>query len=433
MKGPLTAAFILLGFVAGATASEPPTDTRSSTKPGAAADSRKPGSEASADAKNGEGSDSPQPDEPRSSLTGDWVGLRPALERRGLTISSAVTSDLSRIRSSSIGSYEVGRALLDAAIELDLDAMAGWKGATIRLQYLDKVGGNGTDCAGDNQGFSNIDAPSFRGLGEAWIEQRLLDDHLRLKVGRVDANSEFAANHSSAEFLNSSMGYSPTILLFPTYPNPKFGVNAFVTPARWLRIGAGVYDGVAREDECSPQPDDGLFTVGEVTTSWAFAGRVGALSVGAWHNSSQLFRLDDGVAEGTAGWFLSAEHSLWHAEGSDPTNDDEPHVDLFVKYGSSDPAVSEIARHIGAGLVARGIVPSRPADAVGFGVTRIVLSDRSPTRDEDGAETALGPFYRVQVSPWLAVKPDFQYIFHPAGIAPYHRAWTFTVRFLLTL
>ena len=40
------------------------------------------------------------------------------------------------------------------------------------------------------------------------------------KAGRIDANTEFAALHASEEFLNSSMGYSPTIWGMPTYPLP---------------------------------------------------------------------------------------------------------------------------------------------------------------------------------------------------------------------
>src|ERR1700759_1868267 len=71
----------------------------------------------------------------------------------------------------------------------------------------------------------------------------MLAGRLRIKVGKVDAPTEFAAPAGGAGVLNSSFGYSPTLFLLPTYPDPAMSVNAFYYPAPWLSFSAGVYDG----------------------------------------------------------------------------------------------------------------------------------------------------------------------------------------------
>ena len=54
-----------------------------------------------------------------------------------------------------------------------------------------------------------------------WLERRLLRDRLRLKVGKADANADFAGVFAGGEFLHSSAGYSPTIQGFPSYPTRR--------------------------------------------------------------------------------------------------------------------------------------------------------------------------------------------------------------------
>jgi carbohydrate-selective porin OprB len=45
---------------------------------------------------------------------------------------------------------------------------------------------------GDLQGFNNVDSDRFRQLSEVWLEQCLFGDRLRVKLGKADANADFA-------------------------------------------------------------------------------------------------------------------------------------------------------------------------------------------------------------------------------------------------
>ena len=129
-----------------------------------------------------------------------------------------------------------------------------------------------------------------------WYEQWLWNKRFRFKIGRVDANSEFAFVDNGAEFINSSFGFSPTIFLLPTYPDPASSANFFLYPAEHLSFGVGVYDGAAsrgvRTGVHGPGTLDGgeLFFIGELAGQWAVGphalpGRVG---LGGWGHSGGL-------------------------------------------------------------------------------------------------------------------------------------------------
>lgn len=77
--------------------------------------------------------------------------------------------------------------------------------------------------------------------------------------------------------------------------------------------------------------------------------------------------------------------------------------------------MSEIRRHLGAGLAWSGFLPGRPHDLLGVGVSRATLSSEPEAGFIDSAETVFELVYRARVLPYLALKPDLQYVQHPGG------------------
>ena len=55
------------------------------------------------------------------------------------------------------------------------------------------------------------------------------------------------------------------------------------------------------------------------------------------------------------------------------------------------------------------------------------LSDEPGAGFTDDAELAVELFYKVQLGPWVALKPDLQYIANPGG-AGLDDAWVATLR-----
>ena len=60
-------------------------------------------------------------------------------------------------------------------------------------------------------------------------------------------------------------------------------------------------------------------------------------------------------------------------------------------------------------------MPHSPAeeDSLGFGIFHVVFSDEAGFSKND--ETAIELFYKAQLTGWLSLKPDIQYIANPGG------------------
>ncbi len=296
------------------------------------------------------------------------------------------------------------RELLEVNATINSDQLLGWHGGKIFASYHDFRGTNASQVlAGDAQVFSNIDAIPGGLLYEFWYEQTWLEGKLRLKAGRVDANTEFDITQNGSEFLNSSMGYSPTIMSFPSYPHPRSSVNFFVSPHANLDTSFGLY-----------HLPGGSMAIAELGIKWASSTAPGRLALGTWHIFAPMDSFEGGTRDRSSGMYLALDQTLWtrsrHAGNSQG-------LGAFFQYGQADPVLSCFQQHLAGGMQWTGMVPGRAKDAFGVGATRVRFSDWDHDFDEH-SEIAWEMFYKLQVNRWLSVKPDFQYIHNPGGAAP---------------
>jgi porin len=361
----------------------------------------------------------------REHLTNDWFGLRPKLDDRGIVFESSLTADWSvNLRGGASTDGSAFRHLFNFGLTFDTERLFDWRGGTVFLNFQSQNGENGSDDVGDIQGYSNIDADGRTQLSELWFEQVFFSGMLRLKLGKVDANSEFACAEHSAEFLNSSMGFTPTILSFPTYPDPAASVNVFLNPIEPLHLGLGLYDGALQEGITTGSrgprtfygdPSD-LFAIGEVAYSWVFLPEmlVGRLAVGFWRHTGSFDRFDGTTQSGATGFYAVLDHQVWR---ENPASSDDPQgLGAFVVYGYAEPDISPIEHHVGLGLAWTGPIPMRDEDVIGIGASCVEFSGDPAAGFSDNAETAVEFFYKIQVFPYLSIKPDLQYIVNPGGV-----------------
>jgi porin len=356
-------------------------------------------------------------------LTGDWFGLRPKLEDHGITFNGNLTEDYSK---SLMGGTDDGgdafRSLLNLNITLDTGKLGAWKDGTFYANFQNQNGRNGQELIGNIQGVSNIDADGQTALYEIWYQQILLDGKLRIKAGKVDATNEFAYVENSAEFLNSSMGYSPTLVGFPTFPDPATSINVFFTPMDSLTFGAGIYDGsTLHGDPTGPRGPakflssvNDLFLIGEIDYSWNFSNnRPGRIGVGVWHDTGSVPKFDRTAQATATGPFFVMDQMLWRKNPG--VKDDDQGLYMYAQYGWADPHISTTEDHGGVGLSDTGLFPSRNADITGIGISWVRLSDDPVAGFLHSNETVIETFYKIQATPWLSIKPDLQYIMNPAG------------------
>lgn len=300
--------------------------------------------------------------------------------------------------------------LFDASALIDLEPALGLANTTVFLQYYGKVGGNGSERLGDLQGFSNIDADDFRGIGEAWIQVQAMDERVRLKGGRIDANSEFAGLHSTGEFLNSSMGFSPTIWGMPSYPEPGAGLLAAFAPGSGVETSVAVFrKGTGDEGEWGAVGPAWLW-LGQARAQWTARGALdGSVSAGVWHHVGDVRRFDGQTQSGATGPFFAFEQTVWRERGGKAGDEGSRHLHVFGQYGVANALVSDLTRHVGVGLAVRGLLPQRRGDMAGIGVSRVTRTHR---RDGEpaGVETLVGPFYRFELTEWLTITSDTQWL-----------------------
>jgi porin len=377
----------------------------------------------------GPGPDVPELEpEPRS----PW---RQRLDRHGLSLGAEYVAEITGVLRGGVHQRGSFRNLLTVDASLDLGPPFGVEGGTVFVHYLSAGRDRGgSKDAGDIQVASNLETDrNLDVIYELWYEQRLLDDRLRVKLGKVDANSEFAQLDAAAHFAHSSAGFSPTTFVLPTYPDPATSVNVFGTVfdsrGTSLVLGYGLYDGALQDGVrtgsrgpasfLSDERSDDLMHLVQSEFAWTRpAGRGGLMrdgrvSVGAWRHHGAFPRFDGSTQEAASGFFLTGEVRVFDP---DRTEESTRGLYAFAQYGRADGEVSEIAQHVGLGLVWRGPTQGRAHDTLGLYASLADLSDQ-PGAEFDGDESAVEVSYRWHLAPAAFVQPLVQYIHNPSGDA----------------
>jgi porin len=298
------------------------------------------------------------------------------------------------------------RSLLETAINVDLSKSLGWQGAQISASFHDYFDLDGSEAPiAEVQTYSNIDADQGNRIYELWFEQILAHQRIRIKFGRIDANTEFANVENATEFLNSSMGFSPTIQDMNTYPDLRLGALAAYTPNKFISVSAGIF-------RCLPS---GSLVLGEAGTRWKISRRAaaGRLAVGFWAHPHSLEAFDGTTSSGVHGYYAVAEQTLW--KRVDEIDDDARGIRAFIQWGNANPWFNEIANHLGEGFEWTGTFSRRPEDVIGLGVSTVWLGKDVDRSVSVGREHAIETFYMVHLQPWLSLTPDLQWIVNPSG------------------
>ncbi len=369
----------------------------------------------------------------RERITGDWWGLRSGLGDVGLSLGGEYIAEFSSVLQGGVNERGSFRNLLMLEATLDLGVAFGWEGGTVYAQYVSvNPETGGSRDAGDIQAYSNIENDYHMDvIYEMWFEQVLFDERLRLKVGKVDANSEFDLVAIAGDFSNSSAGFSPTIITFPSYPDSAMSVNIFgkllETEQVGLTLGYGFYDGAAAADGVrtgtrgpgtffDDDKSDDYFHIAQMELVWGSILeegswlRDGRLSLGGWLHTGEFDRFDGGMKDDPVGLFATLEQLLL-ATGTDGG---EGGLYVFGQYGWADDEVSEFGQRIAGGVVLVGTFPGRENDRAGVYFSYADLSDKADAGFEEN-EFVVDVYYRLQMTPSVFVQPEVQYIVHPSG------------------
>ncbi len=322
---------------------------------------------------------------------------------------------------------------LDLTAEIEAERAWGWDGATF-FAYL--VGNFAADpltaeVVGDAQGVSNIDATSALRVLELWYEQNFWNDRLSIKTGLYDLNTEFDAIETGGLFINSSHGIGvdfsqagengPSI-----FPVTSLAVRGRLALTDTLSLQVAVLDGVPgdpnhpRRTTIRLGGGDGVLITAEVDY---VDGAGTKLAIGAWHFTA---RFDDVLATGAAGdplrrsgnqgIYMLGERMI-HREPGRPKQG----LVVYARLGFADSDVNQFSNYIGAGAVYTGLLPGRDEDRIGLALA--VARNGEPFKDALRAagarvfdqEIIIELTYRAEVTPWLTLQPDIQYVMDPGA------------------
>ncbi len=377
----------------------------------------------------------PQPEEPanapakdegtfwsRERLLGDLWGGRSWLESKGVTINGSFTYHLTSVVDGGSNERASSRTLWDVNALIDLDVLAGWSGASIFANFQSsddrgRLGDSGSfQLPGNIEYGRNIDE-----VGELWLEQKAFDDVLRVKVGKIDANSEFGYVNAAGDFLNGSASVSPTVQMLPTVPAQATGVVVFVYPWEKVYVGGGFFDGATQDgirtggrgpaDFFSDSRSDSWYWIGEVGCGWTLESMGdGRVALGGWHATGDFARFDADIEKGTEGLYALAEQQVWASD----KDDSDKGVFVFAQYGWADKDLALIGQHVGVGAAWRGICEPRQDDSMGLYWSLADVSKGSLT-GADRDEHAFEVYYKAQITPWVYVQPNAQFFINPSG------------------
>lgn len=359
-------------------------------------------------------------------------GNRAAMAKAGYTFEAVYTGEYFINN----GGLKNGDGYLDnkdVTLEIDGETALGWHGATLFFYALGNEGADPSSFVGDAQATSNIETGSTTWkLYEAWIDQRL-GDRFRILAGLYDLNGEFDVTETAGLFLLSSHGIGPDFS-----QSGRNGPSIFPTTSLALRIAARVaeagYVQAAMLDGVPGDPTNGRGTQVEIhgKDGWLIALEAGhvrgldegddapfhKLSLGAWYYTAK-FPHNDGV---------SPDEHNWGVYGiADRAFGDR--LSAFLRLGMANDAVNQFGTYVGTGAVLTGLFGED--DQLGLGVAHAVnggaFADANPGFHD--AETNLELSYRTQLTGWLAVQPDIQFVSSPSTDPAVDEATIVSVRF----
>lgn len=386
-------------------------DARQSGQPEASDDEPEEETESEESGDNEEEEEEPEEDERPPALFGSFLHGRGGITAEYLYTGEVFTNARGGLNTNRATEYN---GLLDLMLTADLDEIGFFPGGTFFIWGQNHHGQGLTDQhVGDFQVLSNIDAPDFTQVSEYWWERSIWDNCLTFRIGKQDANSSFGFVDMAADFVQSSYGFHPTIPM-PSYPDPSMAAVVFFRPRESMVLMAGVWDG---------RPDGGnwgfsgsgvTFSIAEMHVEYELSpGQPGRFHAGLWYHSDEWADLTPGsdrMLRGMHGTYCGWEQLVLPENPDD--EDDEQGLGVFAQYGWAPQDRSEAHQYFGAGLVYTGLIPERDEDRIGLGVATVTFSGLLPDYEP---ETAIELYYKAQITPWMMLQPDLQYIADPGG------------------
>jgi porin len=376
----------------------------------------------------------------------DLGSLRTRLAGKGITFNAQYAAE---VWSNVIGGESTGTVytgLMSLQGNVDLQKLVGWQGASVSTRWYWL---SGQDISAEHVGniftVSSIAGFQTFRMNELWFQQNFPNNRISIRLGQLTADSQFSVSTYDTVFLNATFGWSPDIYTNipnggPAYPMGAPGVQLALTPLNWLTYQGAVFQGNVFAQNVNRHgfrwdlsPSNGYFSIHELifrTNQRAGAnGLPGEFKIGGWFDIAP-----ESDASSTQPWnyglYFIADQMVYRVPqpvsvpaiaNSGKQTAAAPLTDkglgIFTHIGFAPRNSSVINFYVEGGLNYKGLIPTRDNDVLGVGFAYGHLNN-NPQGDgssNPGYEMVLETTYQIELTPWLSLQPDVQYVIHPSG------------------
>jgi len=378
----------------------------------------------------------------RSTLSGDWGGLRNELAAKGVTLDMSLTQVTQGIvhgGKKTGWQYSGGRG--DLNLHVDTGKLGLWPGGFLTVEA------EGNFIPADNLRKSiNGRAGSLMFVNSSQIYPTPAGDNFNLpalnftqflspyfgltlgKYATITSDSgdmnDFAHGKGDTNFMNMAFNINPVLLT--TVPYSTLGTGLIVLPTKDPKQAIVNFLVVSSTGKASTSGFDdldgnNLTFIGEGRVRTDFFGLTGHQLFGAAFSNKKFssinqdarFIYENGAFETKKGsWNIHYNFDQYLYE---PKKGSGEGIGIFGRFGVSDGDPNFMQYFYSFGIGGKGVIPNRHNDRYGFGFYYIDV--KNPTlqvpfqktkllRDEYGFEA----FYNIAITPWLQLTPDIQVV-----------------------
>lgn len=257
---------------------------------------------------------------------------------------------------------------------------------------------------------TNIDANPFTAMAEYYY-QREFGDSTTVRVGRQVGAYQFSVLDLAADFTYGGFQKSPNNPV-PWYPTPTAGVVGIHRVGDSLELSAGSFAG-SNSVQLSPwgwSRDGHMYNVAQWRYHYSLGSLPGDIQNGVWYNSGSHQGELPGVHSGNRGVYAGWNQLLWSE-----TEDSKQGLGTFMIYSWAPSDRNRITNHYAGGFVYRGLLPTRPQDNMGLGLS---VAEFSQSQQGNLSERTIELYYARYVSDDFVIQPAIHYIAAPNRTNP---------------
>jgi porin len=401
---------------------------------------------------------------PGQHLLGDWDGLRPELESRGIYLQFGAVAEFA----GNTGGVKQGATSANQialSIDIDWQRLAGVTGFSTHVIFVNRSGANDSHLFGDNvspvQEIYGAGGAVAVHLVSAYAEESLFSGRLDVAAGWMNVENDFASSSLYCNYMNNALCGDPKALPggdigHSAFPDAVWGGRVRVRPTPDTYIVAGVYevnkDLYSRADaagfEWGIPHDTGVYVPVQVGYQPTIGpDRLpGHYILGFGYDSSQFKSFADTLPASlgqstpshtgnTQFWLLVDQMLMRNSPG------DQNGLIALGGFVHNDADNSAYEDQYFVGLLDRGFWRARPEDAAGLLFTYFSMSGALGKVQAEESELGL-PFsngatgiqthemifeanYNIHVYDGVDFRPEFQYVIRPDAQANIHNAAVF--------